>query len=78
MRVTAETKTATRVNIVRTAKKLCTLGETAVKDMHSRIGVNFSGLALYVNPIACPECGIEIDPTQFVVASESNAEDDYE
>lgn len=50
-------------------KRICSLAELAQRDLYSQLGVFFSGLALYVQPIPCPNCGTEIDPTQFVVKS---------
>ena len=58
------------------ARKLCSLTETAQRALQSHLGVFFSGLALYLQPIACPTCGTEIDPAQFLVPSGEEETDD--
>ncbi len=57
-------------------QRLCSLTDAARLALQSQLGVFFSGLALYVQPIACPQCGLEIDPTQFLI--DSGAEEDVD
>jgi hypothetical protein len=58
------------------AEKSCSLTKTAVLALQSHIGLFFSGLVLYVQPISCPGCGVSIDPTNFVVPSRDEEEID--
>lgn len=49
--------------------RICSVTEEARKALFSRLGVFFSGYALYLQPIPCPTCGAEIDPSQFQLSS---------
>ncbi|MGB6876097.1 MAG: hypothetical protein WBD87_08680 [Candidatus Acidiferrales bacterium] len=51
-----------------------TLTEPARLALQSHIGMFFSGLALYVQPVPCPHCGREVDPTLFKVPSTDDEE----
>ncbi len=51
------------------AKKTGSLSKTAILAMQAHIGLFFSGLVIYVQPIPCPKCGENIDPTAFVASS---------
>ena len=57
-------------------RRLCSLSETAKLELHSQLGVFFSGLALYIQSIPCPSCGAEIDPTLFQVESGQEPDDE--
>jgi len=50
-------------------RKIGSLSRPAILAMQAHIGMFFSGLVIYVQPIACPNCAQLIDPTQFVVDS---------
>jgi hypothetical protein len=50
-------------------RKIGSLSESAILAMQAHIGMFFSGLVIYVQPIDCPNCGQPIDPTTFVAAS---------
>jgi hypothetical protein len=60
----------------RQGKRILALSEIARLELHIQIGVFFSGLALYVQGISCPECGALIDPTQFQIPSEGEPDVD--
>lgn len=53
----------------KTGKRQLALTEPARLALQGHIGLFFSGLALYVQPIPCPHCGQEVDPTLFKVPS---------
>jgi hypothetical protein len=59
------------------SKRVVGLSEVAVADLHSQLGVFFSGLALYVQQIECPVCATPINPASFKVASGGDDEDTY-
>ncbi len=50
-------------------QKVCSLTDAAKLALQAHIGLFFSGLVLYVQPIDCPACGEPIDPKLFVVPS---------
>jgi len=58
------------------AKKVCSLSEDAQFDLFAQMGVNQSGLVIYLQPVACLKCGETIDPKQFFVPSIDDAEED--
>jgi hypothetical protein len=58
------------------AEKLCSLTEPARLALQSHLGVFFSGLALYVQPIECPQCGHDIDPKRFLVETIEDENED--
>lgn len=60
------------------AKKIFSLSQDALDDLYSALGVNFSGLALYLTPISCPHCSQEIDPREFIAESEDEQDTDYD
>jgi hypothetical protein len=60
------------------SKKLCSLSEDALFDLYAQMGVNQSGLVVYVQPLVCLKCGEKVDPKQFFVPSNDDAEDDIE
>lgn len=49
--------------------RCCSLTENARKFLFSKLGVFFSGYALYLGPIECPVCETPLDISQFLVAS---------
>jgi hypothetical protein len=51
------------------ATKLASLSRSAVLSLQAHIGLFFSGLVLYVQPISCPVCEAVIDPAKFIAAS---------
>jgi hypothetical protein len=51
------------------AERSCAISEVARKALFSLLGVFFSGYALYLQSIPCPNCGAEIDPSRFRVPS---------
>jgi hypothetical protein len=57
------------------SQKIASLSEAALYDLYSQMGVNQSGLAIYVQAIPCPKCGTEVDPKQFFVPSPEDDED---
>lgn len=57
-------------------RKICGLTEPAVLAMQAHLGLFFSGLILYVQPIPCPQCRNLIDPTLFVRRSEDKEDID--
>jgi len=57
-------------------KKIGSLSKTAILAMQAHIGMFFSGLVIYVQPIPCPKCGEHIDPTTFVASSVDEADID--
>lgn len=56
------------------SKRVTSLTGTARLELHSQLGVFFSGLALYIQAIPCPECGALIDPSQFRIDSDYEAD----
>jgi hypothetical protein len=58
------------------AKKIASLTKPATTALQAHIGLFFSGLVLYVQPIECPECHTPIDPTRFLVPSQDEEEPD--
>jgi hypothetical protein len=56
------------------AKKIGSLSKTAILSMQAHLGMFFSGLVIYVQPIACPKCNESIDPTLFVAKSAEEAD----
>jgi hypothetical protein len=61
--------TPVRVKYIYEGKRLCSLTDAARDALRSHLGVFFSGWALYLAPISCPNCQTEIDPRQFVIES---------
>jgi hypothetical protein len=57
------------------AKKICSLSLSARDDLYAQLGVNFSGLLLYLEKLSCPQCGNQIDPRTFIVPSEDDPEE---
>ena len=57
-------------------RKLCSLTEDAIAALHAHLGLFFSGLVLYVQPVPCPACSTPIDPKPFVAPSPSEEEPD--
>jgi hypothetical protein len=57
-------------------KKIGSISKTAILAMQAHIGMFFSGLVIYVQPIPCPKCGENIDPTMFVTSSADEADID--
>jgi hypothetical protein len=49
--------------------KVASLSKTAILAMQAHLGMFFSGLVVYVQPIPCPKCNHPIDPAEFVTAS---------
>jgi len=49
--------------------RTCSLSENARKFLFSKLGVFFSGYALYLGPIECPVCETPFDVSQFLVPS---------
>jgi hypothetical protein len=49
--------------------KVASLSTSAVLSLQAHLGLFFSGLVLYVQPIPCPMCDTPIDPTLFIAAS---------
>lgn len=50
-------------------KKICSLTADAIAALHAHLGLFFSGLVLYVQPVPCPVCETLIDPKSFVAPS---------
>jgi hypothetical protein len=61
---------------IATAKKIASLTKPATLALQAHIGLFFSGLVLYVQPIKCPTCATEIDPRTFLVPSSNEEEPD--
>jgi len=57
-------------------KKIGSISKTAILAMQAHIGMFFSGLVIYVQPIRCPNCAENIDPTMFVTSSADEADID--
>jgi hypothetical protein len=51
------------------ARKIGSISESARTALHAHIGMFFSGLLLFVQPVPCPKCGEPIDPKVFVAPS---------
>jgi hypothetical protein len=49
--------------------KIASLSKPAILAMQAHLGMFFSGLVIYVQPIPCPRCGERIDPKLFVADS---------
>lgn len=60
------------------AKKVCSLSEDARFDLHAQMGVNQSGLQIYLEPVTCQTCGASVDAKQFFVPSIDDAEEDID
>lgn len=58
------------------AKKICSLSEEARFDLYAQMGVNQSGLVIYLEPVPCQKCGEKVDPKQFFVPSNDDNEDE--
>ncbi len=50
-------------------RKIGSLSKPAILSMQAHLGMFFSGLVIYVQPISCPHCKEKIDPTLFVADS---------
>ena len=59
-----------------TAKKVASLTKPAALALQAHIGLFFSGLVLYVQPIQCPTCNTPLEPTNFLVSSSDEDEPD--
>jgi hypothetical protein len=57
-------------------RRVASLTATARLELHAQLGVFFSGLALYVQEIPCPGCGLPIDPTLFQIRSDDEPDID--
>jgi hypothetical protein len=57
-------------------KKLCSLTLDAIAAPHGHLGLFFSGLVLYVQPVPCPVCNTPIDLKSFVIPSPEGEETD--
>jgi hypothetical protein len=57
--------------------RLATLNVNAKYDLSAQIGIFFSGLAIYLQDIECPNCGIEINAKDFLVSSDEGDDDPY-
>jgi hypothetical protein len=73
-----ELRKITPVNVpyIMSAEKNASLTKAATLALHSHLGVFFSGLVLYRQPIHCPTCSTAIDPTQFLIPSSDEEESD--
>jgi hypothetical protein len=60
----------------RDAKKIGSLSLNAIRSMQAHLGLFFSGLVVFVQPIQCPECHAEIDPTHFLADSSDDQDVD--
>jgi hypothetical protein len=60
------------------AKKVCSLTEDARYDLYSHMGVNQSGLQIYLEAVTCQNCGTQVEAKQFFVPSNDDVEDDRE
>ena len=58
------------------AKSIGSLTANAQHAHSGRIGVFFSGYALYLGPLPCPHCGGSIDGSEFQIPSNDEIEDD--
>lgn len=56
------------------ATKIGSLSKPAILSMQAHLGMFFSGLVIYVQPIPCPNCKENIDPTLFVADSVEEAD----
>lgn len=50
-------------------KKVASLSRSAILAMQAHLGMFFSGLIVYVQPVTCPHCAEVLDPTLFVASS---------
>lgn len=55
-------------------KKIGSLSKPAILPMQAHLGMFFSGLVIYVQPIPCPHCKENIDPILFVADSVEEAD----
>lgn len=55
-------------------KKIGSLSKPAILSMQAHLGMFFSGLVIYVQPIPCPHCKGSIDPSLFVADSVEEAD----
>ncbi len=60
------------------AKKVCSLSEDARYDLYSQMGVNQSGLQIYLEAVTCRNCGTQVEAKQFFVPSNDDVENDRE
>jgi hypothetical protein len=60
------------------SRRVCSLSEDALFDLYSQMGVNQSGLVIYLQPVPCQKCGEKVDPKQFFVPSNDDAEEDVD
>ena len=58
----------------REAKKIGSLSRPAILAMQAHLGMFFSGLVIYVQPIPCPHCNGPVDPTLFIADSVDEAD----
>jgi len=58
------------------ATKIGSLSKPAILSMQAHLGMFFSGLVIYVQPIPCPNCKESIDPTLFIADSIDEADVD--
>jgi hypothetical protein len=58
------------------AKKVASLTKPAALALQAHIGLFFSGLAFYVQPVSCPTCTAPIDPKTFLIPSSDEEEPD--
>ncbi len=57
-------------------RRICSLTADAIAALHAHLGLFFSGLVLYVQPVPCPACNTPIDPRTFVIPSPEGEEPD--
>lgn len=57
------------------SKKVLSLSKEARLDLYAQMGVNQSGLAIYVQNVDCPHCSKELDLSDFLV--ESTEDEDF-
>jgi len=55
-------------------KRTCSLSIEALADLKSQLGVFFTGLQIWWEPVSCTECGAEINPADYFVET-TNDED---
>jgi hypothetical protein len=67
----ADLRQITPINVpyFRDSTKSGSLSTTAIRAMQAHLGLFFSGLVVFVQPIPCPNCGEKIDPQLFVADS---------
>jgi hypothetical protein len=59
------------------SQRTAALSDEAIADLHSQLGLFFSGLLLYVQDIECPVCDTVIDPGKFRVPSTPDDDDTH-